>query len=301
MVMEAVKVLSEEEEEQLRDDFMRNYLTYLHKLLTDAGETPELCAFQLDLPYVYYLKDGRVVNAGDDTEIMPINIPAFTVDEFKFVMNKYGHTIEESLYLHKKFREQTKEILFTLPLFLEMCSSRYFLVSARLDEVGNPVGHQTILLFDKEKKECIAIEPQIRMQHVVDLYKKLLIRLEIPGYTIIEPPDECVQSISKDRNCMFWSLLIVTKYLEGNFATIKDVNKEIISKYPNQDDLKKYIEAFKYDVYEKGKVLQLPKGGRKWAASTGNRNRNRSKRHPLRQRKSKSKSLKSARRTRRRV
>jgi hypothetical protein len=299
MVMDAANVLSEEEDAQLRRDLMHSYTSYLHTLLTDAGLNPELCSFQFELPYIYYLKDGDVVNQEEGAKPMAFDIPTFTITEFKFVMKNYGNTVNESTYFHKNFRTQTKDDLLTLPLFLEMCSSRYFLVSARLDEIGSQIGHQTILLFDKEKKECIVIEPQLHMPHVIDLYQKLFKRLDIVGYTIVEPPDLCVQAVAKDRNCMFWSLLLVTRYLQGKFTSIKDVHKTILSEHPTTEDLKKHVDTFKYDLHKKGKDLELPKGGKRWGISMANRNRRRT--HQRRPRKTNSRNLKSARRTRRRV
>lgn len=317
-------VLSEEEELELRTHLMTEYTRYLYSLLKDAGQFPEFCASEVYMPYVYFLKDGIAVNKDvEGSRMMPFMNAVFTPDEFADAMGRYGIDVYlNEVTMPTPFVIQSADVVLSLALNLDLCQSRYFVVSVRILEIGNPQSHQTILLFDKEKKECIAIEPHISSPYVMQLYKFFLERVGLTEYTLIEPPEVCVQAVAKDKNCMFWSLILITRYLEENFPTINAVHKAIMDTHPTDKELKIYVDAFKYDLHKKAKAVKVPnvpspgapvyaggkktKGtrnntkGDKWASSMGSRRK--SHKHHLRHlRKSKSRHSRNARRTRRRA
>jgi hypothetical protein len=297
------KVLSPEEDQQLRGRVTQEYMAYLNSLL---GPDVTSCSGQIFIPYGLFIQGDTAVDQslGETLgEMKPAVIPdlLLTVEDVEKYLEDLG-ILFMATEISESFRNQKSTILDSISNSLNTCTKRYFLLSTRIVLIGNYVGHQTILLFDREKKECVIIEPKFPIRSVVKLYKQLLERLgKGKEYTLIEPNDQCVQAIAKDRNCMYWSLLLVTKYIQGSFPTIDAVSRSILAQKPTADDLRKMIETFKYKLFHKnGPSASIAKGGKRWATSMANRSRRRHlRRH--RQPKTSSRSLRNARRTRRRM
>lgn len=293
------KVLTPEEDQQLRDKVTQKYEVYLNKLL---GEDVTSCSGQIVIPFAVYIQDGLAAvdeSMGGTTPAVLTDL-LLTVDEVRTYVENLGIPLMAT-EISKSFQEQKTTVLDSVSKSLNACTKRYFILSARIVPIGNYVGHQTILLFDREKKECVIIEPKFPLKSVVNLYKQLLERLgKDKEYALVEPSEQCVQTIAKDRNCMYWSLLLVTKYIQGSFPTIDAVSRTIFAGKPSAESLRAMIETFKYELFHKnGPSSPLAKGGKRWATSMANRSRRRHRRH--RQRKTNSRSLKSARRTHRRA
>lgn len=292
-----IEILMEEEEIRSRLQFL--YKTYLDNVI---GDETGMCSNEIYLPYRMYVNDQKqIVNPGEGADLFQIPRAIITLDEFQSVFKTTGYTLTQDIHIAKGFRDQTKEDVALITSFLELCEKPHFLLSIRIVAIGSKVGHQTILVFDKTKKECIVIEPQVRMERVMTIYTDLLNRLGLTEYNLIEPSEQCVQAVAKDKNCMFWSLLLVTKYIQGSFPSIDAVSKSILADHPTPESLKTYIDQFKAELYKNEFAPGLSKGAkRQWASSTANRSKKRRKRtHRLP--KNKSKSLKSARHTQRRV
>jgi len=302
LVKLAPKVLTPEEDQQLRKRVTQEYLLYLNNVL---GQDVSSCSSQIFIPYGIYVDEesGFIVN---ETGLLNTPIPAALTDLFLTVEDIVTYVkglggVFMATEISEGFQKQEATILGSVSESLKACQKRYFILSTRLVVIGTRVGHQTILLFDKQKKQCIIIEPKFPLKSVVKLYKQLLERIDGgKEYTLVEPCSQCVQAVAKDRNCMYWCLLLVTKYIQGSFPNIDAVSKAIMAEKPTAESLRKMIETFKYELFHKnGPSSSLVKGGKPWATSMANRSRRRHPRH--RQRKTNSRSSRNARRTRRRA
>jgi hypothetical protein len=323
--------LTETEEKEIRRRLTETYTYYINNLL---GDDKEFCSQQIAIPYVAYAKKGSktFVNKDSDTTSIPIQFLALTLDEFKRTIARAGISMEASV-VPKLFASQREDDIDLVGAFLDGCEKRFFVLSVRIVPIGYTVGHQTILVFDTEKKECIIVEPQIQLKSVTVLYSKLLVRLGKSEYTLKDSPEQCVQAVANDRNCMFWSLFLLTKYIQGDGASIDEISKKTLAENPTPEALKSVIDTFKYELYhtpgmkyepdesellppitvpspgapvlpggKKTKSISSKVGGSQWGIFTGNQRRRRRTRRRLHQaRKSKSKSSKSARHTRKRA
>ena len=314
-----------EEDTLLRRQTIRLFSSYLVELL-GGSDSARLCTGTVYIPYLVFRKGTTYTNQNpSDTSIITSSLSSFIMNmtEFDSVVAKTGRTSEVTK-VFAEFRNQTIDFL---GLTLEECKKRFFVMSAILIPLGSLEGHQTIMLFDKEKGECLLVDPQTEPGQVnnslLKLYKSLLERLGASHYKIVQQQEQCVQAVAKDNNCMFWSLLLIAKYMQGGFASIDSVSTFILKQNPTPEALKVYIEGFKSRLFKQASVIPelLPPvappsrgegvqpggmktnsrrrkaNGWKWAASMGNR----SLRRVRRLRKNNSKSWKSARRTRRRV
>ena len=295
------KVLTPEEDQQLRDKVTQKYEVYLKRLL---GEDVTSCSSQIVIPFALYIQDGLAAvdeSVGETTPTVLSDL-LLTLDEVRTYVENLGIPLMAT-EISKGFQEQKSTVLDSVSNSLNACTKRYFILSTRIVPIGSYAGHQTILLFDREKKECVIIEPKFPLKSVVKLYKQLLERLgKDKEYTLVEPSEQCVQAIAKDRNCMYWSLLLVTKYIQGSFPTMDAVSKAIFAEKPTVESLRKMIETFKYELFHKnGPSSPLVKAGKRWATSMANRSRRRHRHRLYRQRKTNSRSSRNARRTRRRM
>lgn len=296
-------VLTEEEEIKVEKDIYERYRIYLDKIIGDESGS---CSEQIYVPYIMFVKDGQIVGQpGEGARTFQLPKAVLTLDEFRSVFRKFP--MSNDVYIVQGFKNQTKESVALLDSMIKhLCENRYFLLSVRLVVIGSKVSHQTILAFDAEKKVCIVIEPKLRVQSVVQLYQNLLERLKLTEFTLVEPPDTCVQAIAEDKNCMYWSLLLAARYLKGDATSIKDVSDSILKETGGKEGLKKYVNTFKRYLYESIRQNEIPlseslKAGKRWATSMVNRSRRRHRRRLHRQRKTNSRSSRNARRTRRRM
>jgi len=308
--------LTEAQEKELRRRLTETYANYINDLL---GDSKEFCSQQIAIPYLMYVKKGSktVANKSSDTSAELIQFLAVTLDEFKQAVAEKGFSMEATI-VPQLFASQTPEDVDAVAAFLEGCEKRFFVISVRIVPIGYNVGHQTLLVFNKERKKCIVVEPQLVLENVVGLYSQLLARLGLE-YEVEKPLEQCVQAVAKDRNCMFWSLLLLTRYIKDNATSLDEVSKKILAENPTPEALKRVIDVFKHELYhtqgalppvtvpspgapvlvggKKTKLMRSKVGAIKWASSTESRSHKRTRRL-RRVQKSKSRSSKSARRTR---
>lgn len=311
--------LTREEEQDLKSQLLYQYTDFLNKIIDD---TSEFCGQQIAIPYIYFAKEGKLVNKTEGATQYAITVPLFTMADLNLFIAKTGMTMEKSITIPRMFKNQSKEDVSTTTLFLEQCEKRYFTLSVRIVPLGDAISHQTLLLFDKDQKRCIVVEPETYVSNISRLYSNLLQRLELNEYTLIEPAEQCVQAVADDKNCMYWSLYLLTRYIREGASNIDEISKKTLAENQTPEALKVVINNFKRELY-RGTLppVQVPSqgapvvpGGKKtenmsskvgrnqWVTSTGSRSHKRTRRlrrrHPQ---KNRSKSSKNARHTRKRV
>ena len=328
--------LTPEEDKLLRRQTKKLFINYLVELL-GGDDDSYLCTGGLYIPYAVFKRGTVYTNQNPNDPSIATRLLTnliLTMDEFDNYLkgNKETSEVTEIADSFLKQNEDTVEILNTT---LDECKKRFFILSVALIPIGSLSGHQTVIIFDKEKKKCIAIDPEGYIRTFRTLCELLLERMAKSDYELVEQREQCVQAVAKDNNCMFWSLLLVANYMQGIFTSIDQVSASILKENPPPEELKVYVEGFKSRLFrqktmssevippaprpfltvlppsrgapvlvggKKTKGTRTNAKGGKWVASTESRSHRRSRRllrrHPQ---KSRSRHSRNARRTQRRV
>lgn len=154
--------------------------------------------------------------------------------------------------------------------FLSCPSDQYFCVPVILFPVNSysvPVLHANAILISKAKGTVLRIEPghsgispecdAIIKTAIVDICNDIGLK----DARVIEPEYVCPQAVTKDSNCVTWTMLIVRNILMNLYK--QDVNT-VIKQLLAQPNIPQLIESFKEELLK----TVIPQGmsllGREW-------------------------------------
>jgi len=170
----------------------------------------------------------------------------------------YDETMQS---IKRNFETKTNPAIFdTIKSEFSKCKNPYYIIPIMYyHSVGSTdtyTGHQNLIFLDKVKQRLIYIEPQfygtneqIGKDVLVSRNKiaeEFLKKMNLSNYQIVLPITPYPQSISKDKDCIFWTFLITVTYLINPDVSSPDVIAQtIIKKYPSRTELINYIQGFK--------------------------------------------------------
>ena len=274
--------ISADEESALRSYLTLNLHEQVKKILQNYAvddDTISFCSESLSFPRIIYFDKTRKLTSSTNPEKSGFELKN-AVDKkiFKQFLEKSNIQEDPSIIEGSEFLNNFYSNNFDLiKQEFETCQYLQYFIPLTTFNVYSSVGHQNLLLFNKEDKRVTWIEPQYdsniserNKKLVEDIILKILKFLGIKPseYTIDLPTKECPQSITMDRNCMFWTLLLTITLIDNPKSTIDEVSSAILKKYPTKEVLSKYIENFKVILNntvggKRRKLTRRRKGNRK--------------------------------------
>ena len=142
--------------------------------------------------------------------------------------------------------------------FRECPGDQYFYIPLIIDKLEKTYSfsHANGILLNKAKGTVMRIEPQFELNAQTKLDEKIkegILRLcneiGLKDPTWVEFETTCPQTITKDRNCAFWSMFLFKTVLENLYKDPNVVVRELTSKPKEQ--ISASIESFKQDLITK--------------------------------------------------
>lgn len=265
--MDNVKIMEFPDNNPLTDDeesVLRLYLTLnLHeqikkilKLYAINDDTISFCSEGLSFPRIIYFDKTRKLTSSTNPDKIGFELKnAVDKKNFKEFLEKSDikedPTNVEGVQFLNNFYSNNFDLI---KQEFKTCKYLQYFIPLAIFNVYSSTGHQNLLLFNKVDKRVTWIEPQYN-SNISERYKKLVedvivkilkfLEINPSEYTIDSPTKECPQSITMDKNCMFWTLLLTITLIDNPKSTIDEVSSAILKKYPTKEVLSKYIENFK--------------------------------------------------------
>lgn len=137
------------------------------------------------------------------------------------------------------------------------------------EEAANLSGHANGILIRRSKGTVMRIEPanldeanQVADRMVDEGIIKFVNEIGLANPTLVEINEVCPQSLTKDKNCVFWTMFIFKEILQNIFK--KDPN-QVIAELSARPELPTIIENFKKELATKIIPSQLSNIGiKRW-------------------------------------
>lgn len=246
---------------KLDSEFNKVVSNFLSKI-TNNENLILSCSEELRTPYVIFVNENNEL-AEEFSSIKEIfltnpNLDRKSFEEFLQSNNiKIGE--ESNTELGKALLNQFNlNNLNLLKQEFDKCTYfQYFIPLVTFNMYSN-TSHQNLLIFNKNEHVITWIEPQfsgdklnnnriILIKNTINSIKNFLItdKIERNKYQIDIPSKPCPQSITLDKNCMFWTLLLTIILIENPNATIDEVSEAVLTKYPTANELAVFMRNFK--------------------------------------------------------
>jgi hypothetical protein len=270
-------------EYQLREYYQGDFHTAIIKLLTNQfpkNETVSYCSEPLSFPKVIYVdKTNRLTDSKNPEKTERLLKQAISsrqqfIDYLKEKQIMDNPNVTEGKVYITALNEND---FITMKQEFKQCTNLQYFVPLSTFRVYDEVGHQNLLLFNKDDKRVTWIEPQYENVEyykqtaplITDIVNRLLNLFELTteNYSIELPTKPCPQSVTKDDNCMFWTLMLTFYLMLNPKSTIDEVSSAVLKKFPTKELLSQHIQNFKVGAYN-----LMNAGG-------GKRKRRRTRRH----------------------
>jgi hypothetical protein len=201
-IPDGITLLTPDEDIQIREQLSENYAEILARYLNKISKGD----------FSQCTQDATIITGTDiyDWKTTP---PKFLLS----TTQKFGYTTDDDIEI------RCCEYFFEIIQQIEKCKTDIFYIPLRILNYPAPKpvpkdfaikAHQNLLIYYRTDKKLIWIEPDKMPKSVHDrlrdhIYTYLAEPLKVTQENFIQPEILCLQRLANDRNCMFWTFLVV--------------------------------------------------------------------------------------------
>jgi hypothetical protein len=246
--------ISPQQDEELRKDFQTDFVPILNGTLKYFNIP--MCSGKITMATTVKLQDKAYINnplfgnykfedANQLIDNSTLDISTKSQLKNMLITSKYALYASHSADIEtikKQYKECLSNDLFVVHLTIYPISDT---------GLSGHITHANILVISKARGTVYWIEPQTTLntayeELMIKSIKKLVSEIGMTDPEVINPVETCPQMIAGDKNCMFWSYIILLLILLN--PGVRDHNtliKGFMNKYSTKEALINYMNGLK--------------------------------------------------------